>query len=175
MKRYTHRQFLIICVIGLLALLHIFAHNNLISFIIFPVALAAVLPYTYASSLPLTLGLILFAELFTTLPPGVMTLVVIAPLLLRRFFPLTEVDITLRYFTLIATTIAIQIFIIVVAIFLSLRFQDEMTWKAVLGNFPWITAGISWLATSAVTYILAIAWRDITPPDTYTSPPKLRT
>lgn len=175
MTLYTHRRFLVICVIILLALLHMYAHNNLISFVMFPLALAAVLPYTYASSLTLTLGLIIISELFTSLPPGVMTLVVILPLILRRFFPHTEIDITIRFFTLIATTVGLQLIAIIVTLGISLRIQEDIAWFDILMSLPWMSAFISWLATSGITYILSIAWRDITPPDVYTPPPKLRT
>ncbi len=146
-----------ICLAGLVHLLH----NQTFSLFLFPVLVATLLPYTY-QPVWLTGSLILLAELLSTLPPGVMAIVIISPWLIRKIFSSVPIGISGTFYLLIGGTVAINLLILSIATLLS---TSNLQLRNFWNYLPYIPIIQTFFATSLMAYALLILWDETIPRD----------
>ncbi len=145
--------------VSLMATLHVWVKNNLISFFIWPIGFAALLPYAWPNSAWSVIALIVISELTSTLPPGVMTVVILVPFALKKWFSSVEVDISTTFFVLIAGTVFAQLLVIQGARLWQLGITLTLT--AIWPALPVRPIIIATAFTSLVVWGLAILWQEI--------------
>lgn len=139
--------------------IHVFLHNNLFSFFVFPAGIATILPYTMPLAILPIILLIGSGELLTTLPLGVMTAVAISPFLLRRVFPNVMVGISWTFFSLILFTVTTQMVIIEAAVLYSLKLP--LVLPTVWQYIPFWPLLLSIGFTTVVTWSITVLWDEM--------------
>lgn len=150
--REGSRQLIIIALLTALAIvLHALTQNNLMSYVPFPLYLAAVATWLLPKPWRYLLVLGIASELFTTFPPGVLTAVVALPLVVHWLRGRIALDLSFSYALLIALTVLLQLGILIGAD-LTIGGVHGEVWQAI----PWLSASLVWLSLVSVTMITTI-------------------
>ncbi len=124
--------------VGVVALglaLHIVLRQHMISLV--PLLILLPICFTWAFPSPgywLIAGVVL-AELFTVLPPGVATLIILLPLLIHRLRPHDEIDLSFTFGLLLLLTVASQSILLLSPLLVQI-FRPRIT-LAMLQTVPW--------------------------------------
>lgn len=158
MKYQAHHWIVFLLFTAVVTSLHLWLHNDLVSLVVAPLAIAALLPYTMAESLWLLLILIGTAELFTGLPVGIMTAAIIVPFLHKRLFATTEPAPTFSFFLVVMLIIASQLGLVVLGLLLE---ASTPVSSALWQRLPLHHLALSLIATSMVVFAAAVVWHEI--------------
>jgi hypothetical protein len=157
------QRYIFSAIVVLAFFLHAAFQHNLMSLFIWPLGIAALLPYTISTSALALMSLVVASELLATLPPGIMTAAVFTPYIIRRIFPKVETGISLPFLALMAGTVAAQLLILVIAQSVFWSWQWPIVWSDVWYGLPLIPLSYVLAFTTVVVFSLAILWREIMP------------
>ena len=152
-----------ITIIVIAIVLHVWLQNNLFSFFLAPIALATI--FAYARKLPSMAVplLVILSELFSTLPPGVITLVILVPFGMKYVLSRVEMNVTISFYLAIVGIVAIQLFVMTfIDSMFFLRIPD-MSLDMMSKTIPYYQLGISLFVTGTITYVMALAYHELSP------------
>lgn len=163
MKPQTREILFIAGVVVLAAWAHSVLRYGTFSVLLLPIFVSILV--TYVASVPTYYLLILavIAELYSSFPPGVMTLVVLVPWLVRSVMRERQPTLSFTFLVKIVVTVILQLAILSAIEVINLALLPEMDWMSALGQIPVRVLAIIVLVTGAVTYAAAILWQEITP------------
>ena len=156
--------------------LHLLLQHNVFSIFLLPVGLSLMLPYIKPSSPIILLTLIVFFELFTTMPPGVITMAVVTPFLIRALASHTAADFSIRFFSLLTGTAWLQLTILTLLPLVLLSFKTG-EWDYTLAQLPIVPLLSMAITIPIVSFIVITIWQEILLPDqaTASAPVTLKT
>jgi len=145
----------------LAALAHLI-HNSMASLFLFPVLVAVILPYSYQPTW-LTGTLVIFSELLSTLPPGVMMIVIISPWLIRKIFSSVDVSLSGTFYLLIGGTVAWELLVMTTSTVLTSNSGIPLSFQDAFVSVPVGPIIQTFFATSLLAYAMLILWNEIIP------------
>ncbi|MEX0650019.1 MAG: hypothetical protein WD200_03395 [Candidatus Andersenbacteria bacterium] len=160
--RVRGRKYLFLfVVIAVASIVHFTLQDYLTSYIIAPLALATFLAYTLAP-VSVVVSLVIIAELFSFLPPGLMTVAIIAPFGFRRLFSLVEPGLSGTFLSLVGGITCLQALIIGVAPLVPL-WQTIEEWQLVWLTLPFRLLFTNIAGTTFVLFAMIILWYEAFP------------
>ncbi len=143
---------------GVIVSMHLLLHNDLASFVIAPLAIAALLPFTMAESLWLLVSLLLIAELFSGLPVGIMSVAILVPFVYRRLLANTEPALSISFFLSVTLIVVSQLALVTVGLLLEATNHASF---AIWQQLPLKSLVITFLVTSMIVFAAAVVWHKI--------------
>lgn len=141
-------------VIALTMLLNNIAHSNWITFIPAPLFFSVVAAWCIRPAWPWLLLGAFVMEFFTSLPLGMISLLIITPYLIHTTWWYSEADISLGFFTAVASIHAAQILLLILLHFgMPAIGGGILEW---LSQIPWIVLGITWSLTTFLSLTVSI-------------------
>ncbi|MEX1111932.1 MAG: hypothetical protein WEC84_00565 [Candidatus Andersenbacteria bacterium] len=161
--RTTGRKYLFLGIgIVFLSLMHVILQDYLASYLVAPVTISLFMAFTIAPA-PVVVLLVVLAELFSFLPPGVATAVVLLPFGSHRVFSKVEPRLSGSFLAVVSLTVALQLLLIGVAPLIPM-WQTMDMWRQIWHSLPITPFLLSASTTTIVMYMGIILWYEVFPP-----------
>lgn len=153
-------RYLPLAVLGVVAVLHTWWQKNLVSLFPLPLLLSTVLVWSAPAPRYALVVLALAGELWGALPPGVISLLVVTPLALRRLYPRLRPGVSFSFVGLLLLTVALQLLLLASPL-------GEMllrpSWRTIWGRLPWQLGAMMLLLNTIVAGILSVMLSRLAP------------
>lgn len=163
MRTGWHHHLAALGMVGVFAFLHYWWRWQLAPIVPWPLVLSVFAACTYRNSFILLLTFILVGELFSWLPPGVMTMIVTLPYFTSRLLVVGARLWSPRLWLVVALTIGLQL-LVNIGGYLGGEglFQDigrYELWRVV----PWTHIASQWAASTFLTSLAVGVWYEVRP------------
>ncbi|MEX1998028.1 MAG: hypothetical protein WEA04_05155 [Candidatus Andersenbacteria bacterium] len=162
MSTSAQKLLLIISLVVINSLLHVFAKNNLVSFIPAPLVLATVLIWVLPAPLPYVFLLAIVSEVFSSLPFGLMALAILLPLFIFRLRKRIDVDLSFSFLALLGLTAIGQQLVMISADVVTFS-QQGLSARALLDALPWFSLGLTIGGGTFVSFIECLMLYNLMP------------
>lgn len=140
-------------------ILHVTLRQNTISLTPLPLLLSVCMVWLLPTPGYYLLALAVTSELFSWLPPGVMSAVTVIPMLIYRLRRATEVDISFTFTMLLITSVTLQVLVLALPLVLTALPADTLR----VSSLPWFAMLRTIAATTAVSWLLCVGLNTIFP------------
>lgn len=168
MKNQFRFLLLWVGVLSIAILLHLFSQHQLFSLISLPLVLSLMAAFSLKQSWTFLVPLIIACELFSSLPPGVMTIILLIPAIIHSFTYATP-NLSFSFLGLVTGIVSLQVILLALSNALRILSATGNTFSSISFQLFPVYIPLIIIMTSLISFGLTVAYQELMPNESLSS------